>query len=251
MAGKDTNIGAKRARETREAVGLDTTAPLRCVLTLVEQELRIPVVVAALPTGVAGCCWRDGERVVLWVNGTHAPVRQRFTLAHELGHLRCGHDGAIPVETFVTLAGKTTDTREIQANAFAAELLAPAAGVAAMTDGADPGLEGVVRIASAFGISTIAALYRLNTLGLVDSYERLAAAIEASEHEAVWERLKPEPIRDAIAALRVSDLPWLSSALRDSTLAGIVRRSTSTRVAAEALGCDESSLASGAASIGI
>src|SRR3954470_16739683 len=100
MASKDTNVGAKRARQTREALGLDPAAPLDCVLTLVESALEVPVVIAALPTGIAGCRWRDGERVVLWINGTHAPVRQRFTLAHELGHVRCGHDGTIPVETF-------------------------------------------------------------------------------------------------------------------------------------------------------
>src|SRR5690349_10782900 len=100
MAGKDTNVGAKRARETRELLGLDPVAPVACVLTLVDSAFGLPVVIAALPEGVAGCAWRDGDRAVLWVNGTDAPVRQRFTLAHELGHLRCGHDGAIPVETY-------------------------------------------------------------------------------------------------------------------------------------------------------
>lgn len=251
MAGRDTNVGAKRARETREALGLDPTAPLDCILSLVESRLGLPVAIAALPAGIAGCCWRDGEQIVLWVNGTHAPVRQRFTLAHELGHVRCGHDGAIPVETFVTLGGKTTDSREVQANAFAAELLAPAAGVAAMTNDGQPGLEEVVRLAAAFGISTIAALYRLNTLGLTGAYEPLAVAIESGEHEAVWERLKPDAIADTIASIEARDLPWLSPALRDSALAGIVSGATSTRVAAESLGCDETSLASGAASIGI
>jgi len=244
-------VGAKRARQIREELGLDPAAPLDCVLTLVESDLGLPVVIAALPAGVAGCCWRDGERVVLWVNGTHRPVRQRFTLAHELGHLRCSHDGAIPVETFVTLGGKTTDSREVQANAFAAELLAPAAGVADIVKGREPGLEQVVRIAAMFGISSIAALYRLNTLGLTGAYEELAAAIANGEHEATWERLSPAATGDAIAAIDAGDLPRLSPALRDSALAGMVRGSTSARVAAESMGCDADSLANGAASIGI
>jgi hypothetical protein len=34
----------------------------------VEHDLAIPVVIAALPPGVAGCCWRDGAQVVLWVS---------------------------------------------------------------------------------------------------------------------------------------------------------------------------------------
>lgn len=251
MAGHDTNLGAKRARQTREALGLDPAAPLDCVLSLVESDLGLPVVVAALPAGVAGCCWRDGDDFVLWVNGTQAPVRQRFTLAHELGHVRCGHDGAMPVETFVTLGGKTTDSREVQANAFAAELLAPAAGVAAMVNGREPALEDVVRIAAAFGISTIAGAYRLNTLRLTASEQHLVAAIEDGRDEAVWERLSPTAIGDAIATISVGELPRLSPALRDSALAGLVRGLTSIRVVAESMGCDEGSLSSGAASIGI
>ncbi|MGH2900221.1 MAG: ImmA/IrrE family metallo-endopeptidase [Solirubrobacteraceae bacterium] len=193
--------------------------PLDCVLTPVESTLEVPVLIAALPTGIAGCCWRDGERVVLWVNGTHAPVRQRFTLAHELGHLRCGHDGAMPVETFTTLGGKATDSREVQANAFAAELLAPAAGIKAMVDGIEPRLDDVVRIAAAHGISTVAALYRLNSFGLTCRYEELATAIGNGEHDAVWDRLDVQPAADGIAAIDRDGLPWLSAALRDSALA--------------------------------
>jgi len=251
MASKDTNTGAKRARQTREALDLDAAAPLDCVLTLVETALELPVVIAALPAGIAGCCWRDGERVVLWVNGTHAPVRQRFTLAHELGHLRCGHDGAIPVETFTTLGGKATDSREVQANAFAAELLAPVAGVVAMVDGTEPGLEEVVRLAATFGISTIAALYRLNSLGICGPYEQLVAAIGEGEHEPVWERLDVTAKLDGIAGIDPSDLPRLPPALRGSALAAVAGGRASMQSAAEASGCDAGSMASGAASIGI
>jgi Zn-dependent peptidase ImmA (M78 family) len=251
VASKDTNTGAKRARQTREALGLDPATPLECVLTLVESLLKVPVVIAALPSGVAGCCWRDGEQVVLWVNGTHAPVRRRFTLAHELGHLRCGHDGAIPVETFRTLGGKTTDSREVQANAFAAELLAPAVGVKAMVDGSDPDMEDVVRIAAAHGISTIAALYRLNSLGLTARYEELARAIGDGEHEPVWDRLEPEPVGDVIATIDANELPWLSPSLRGSALAAIAGGRVSTAAAATSTGCDAAAMASGAASIGI
>ena len=89
---------------------------------------------------------------MLWVNGTHPAVRMRFTLAHEIGHVRCGHDAGVAVDTYETLGGRSTDAREVQANAFAAELLAPAAGVRAMLDG-EPTLEDVVRIAARYGIS--------------------------------------------------------------------------------------------------
>jgi Zn-dependent peptidase ImmA (M78 family) len=251
MAGKDTNIGAKRAREVRAELGLDPTAPVGCLLTLVEQRLELPVVIAALPPLIAGCCWHDAERVVLWVNGTQPIVRQRFTLAHELGHVRCHHDALVAVDTFETIAGKTTNSREIQANAFAAELLAPAAGVRSMSDG-EPTLDDVVLIAARFGVSTIAALYRLNTLGLTRAprYRKLKEEIDAALDKAVWDRLSPDPVADAIAATDATSLPRLSPALAGSALAAMVAGRVSANDAAAAANCDADQLADGAAAIG-
>jgi len=250
VASKNTNIGAKRARDTRTALGIDATAPLGCVLTVVERDLGLPVVVAALPEGIAGCCWRDGSRTVLWVNGTQAAVRQRFTLAHEVGHVRCGHDHDVPVETVETIGGKSTDDREIQANAFAAELLAPAAGIRAMLAG-EPSLEDVVLIAARYGISTIAALYRLNTLGLTSRYEAFGQEIADGLDEAVWASIAPEVVADAIAAIGRGSLPRLSPALQGSALAAVAGGAASVGAAAGAAGCDPDRLASGAAAIGV
>lgn len=251
MAGKDTNIGAKRARQLREELGIDPEVPLRCVLDLVVEELRVPVVVAGLPDGVAGACWRSGDDVVLWVSGVDAPVRRRFTLAHELGHLRCGHDGSIPVDTITTLSGKTSDAREIQANAFAAELLVPAAGARAMVDGREPSLDDVVRLAERFGVSCVAALFRLNTLKLVPSYDKLLEKINAGEHDGRWEALGCAPFDDQLGRLGDDDLPWLAPSLRGSALDGVVTGTVSTERGAAAAGCDADRLASGAQAIGV
>lgn len=251
MAGRDTNIGAKRARQLREELGLDAAAPLACVLELVVDALGIPVVVAALPDGVAGACWRSGDDAVLWVNGTDAPVRRRFTLAHELGHLRCDHDGSIPVDTIQTLSGKTSDAREIQANAFAAELLVPAAGVRAMVDGREPTLDDVVRLAERYGVSCVAALYRLNTLKLVSDDGELLEQIHAGAHEGRWDALGCTPFDDRLGRLDVAELPWLAPSLRGSALGGVVAGTLSTERGAAAAGCEAERLASGAAAIGI
>ena len=159
MPGLDTNVGAKRARETRAALGLDPAAPID-VLAVAEQRADVPVLSPRCPTSRRLLLARDGERALLWVNGAQPLVRQRFTLAHELGHLRIGHDGRIPVDSVAVLAGETRDPREVQANAFAAELLAPRAGVTEMVAG-EPGLDDVARIAARYGISLPAALFRL------------------------------------------------------------------------------------------
>lgn len=250
VPGKDTNIGAKQARDCRSDLAIGPGDPFACLLTVVEEALGLPVIVAALPEGIAGCCWRDGDQVVLWVNGTHAAVRRRFTLAHELGHVRCGHETAVAIDTFATLAGKTTDAREIQANAFAAELLAPAAGVEAMLNG-EPTLDDVVLIAARYGISAIAALYRLNTLGLSQRSEALKQEIEEGHHGAVWERLAPRVVDDVLGGLDAESLPRLSPALAGSALAAVADGAASVADAAGAASCDLAQLARGADAIGI
>lgn len=214
MPGKDTNIGAKRARETRALLGIEPEAPVGCLLTVVEQRLGLPVVLMQMRDDVAGACWRDGDRTLLWVNAGQAVVRQRFTLAHEVGHVRCGHRHDIPVETIETLAGRSTDAREIQANAFAAEFLAPMDGVRAMVRG-EPDLDDVVRIAARYGISTIAALFRLNNLAQSNLINVLRAAVERGEDGAAWERLAPEVVHDELAAI---EPPRLSPVIADSAL---------------------------------
>jgi Zn-dependent peptidase ImmA (M78 family) len=47
-------------------------------------------------------------------------VRQRFTVAHELGHILLGHNNRSRVIDY-----NSKDTNEQQANIFASELLAP------------------------------------------------------------------------------------------------------------------------------
>jgi Zn-dependent peptidase ImmA (M78 family) len=214
MPGRDTNIGAKRAREAREALGLPAAEPID-LLTVVEEAAGLPVIVAPLPDDIAGGCFRAAEGSVLWVNGDQPHVRQRFTLAHELGHVRCGHGVSMNVDAVAVLAGDTRDPREVQANAFAAELLAPRAGVAELVDG-EPGLETVVEIAARFGISTVAALYRLSTLGLTTRVERLKGELD----EGLQAHFERPPYEDALAHVGV--LPRLSPSLAGSRLAAML-----------------------------
>lgn len=186
MPGKDTNTGAKRAREAREAFGLGEARPVECLLTTVEETAGHPVVVARLPEEVAGCCVRVGEEAVLWVNGAQSLARQRFTLAHELGHLRGRHEASVAIDSPEILAGLTHDPNEVQANAFAAEFLAPRLGIEALVGAHEPDLEAVVGLAAHFGVSTIAALFRLSTLGLTSRVDRLRQEIEEGLADQLW-----------------------------------------------------------------
>ncbi len=82
---------------------------------------------------------KDGTPII-GVNALHHPNRQRFTIAHECGHLVC-HRRAITKEihvdkSFTTMLMRDSnsatgeDEMEVEANLFAAELLMPASFLA-------------------------------------------------------------------------------------------------------------------------
>src|SRR4051812_25190250 len=108
----DTNFGAKRAREARERFGLNDTSPVACVTTLAEERGQLPVIVGRLPDEVAGALWRAGRSAIIWVNARQAVERQRFTVAHELGHVECRHT-EVPVDSAATISGHTREPREV------------------------------------------------------------------------------------------------------------------------------------------
>jgi Zn-dependent peptidase ImmA (M78 family) len=222
MPGLHSNRGAKRAREARHDLGLDPAAPLPCLLDVVERGAGLPVVVASLPDGVAGACHRGAGGAVLWVNGRQFRPRQRFTLAHELAHAWCGHDGHETVDSVATLGGTTSDPVEIQANAFAAEFLVPRAAMQQLVVG-PPSLDEVVTIATAFGVSAIVVLYRLKELRLVAAPRaaQLQAEIDERLHEDAFARLGLAPLEDRLGTLE--HLPYLSPALDGSLLAAGLR----------------------------
>lgn len=77
---------------------------------------------------ISGMLFRDNDRTIIGVNTTHSTTRQRFTIAHEIGHYLL-HRGQLFVDTQVSFrdsrSSSATDKGEIEANAFAAELLMP------------------------------------------------------------------------------------------------------------------------------
>src|SRR5215211_1070274 len=128
---------------------------------------------------VSGVLYRDATNAVIGLNATHAKTRQRFTIAHEIGHLRL-HEGrpmfvdrSVRVDRRDANAALGIDPEEIDANNFAAALLMPQEMIlAAVTQmsphqGATGTVEMIRRLASRFDVSTQAMEYRLANLGLV------------------------------------------------------------------------------------
>src|ERR1700730_15467491 len=85
----------------------------------------------SLEDDVSGFLYRDEAQAVIGVNTHHAPVRQNFTTAHELGHLllhdqeqlHVDHEFRVRLRDDVSSQG--TDDYEREANFFAGSLLMP------------------------------------------------------------------------------------------------------------------------------
>jgi Zn-dependent peptidase ImmA (M78 family)/transcriptional regulator with XRE-family HTH domain len=104
---------------------------------------------------------------VIGFNGIHAPTRQRFTIAHELGHFLLDHHDHFHIDLSEQESlGASPGYRwqdERAANDFAAQLLMPAAFVTQ----AFAKTKSLGQLASEFDVSSQAMGFRLLNLGLV------------------------------------------------------------------------------------
>jgi predicted transcriptional regulator len=158
---RSTQVIRREAEQLLKAAGV-TGAPvaLRDVisylnLSLVERAREPFSSEAALvPLG-------DGHAIEL--RGTSSARRQRFTIAHEIGHFLLHPGRAVAERGGAT--NRATASLEREANEFAAELLMPERLVrqAALEEGAD-----ARRLADRFDVSAQAMNLRLRRLGLVE-----------------------------------------------------------------------------------
>jgi len=115
------------------------------------------------------------NRVIIGVNDAHSPSRQHFTIAHELGHLLLHGtedfhvDRGFQVYRRDARSTEGSDTSEVEANLFAAELLMPIAFVAAdlrEREAIDLSKDDELkRLARRYRVSPQAMTFRLANLG--------------------------------------------------------------------------------------
>ena len=142
----------------------------------VAQQLNIIIRMQELEEHVSGVLVIKEGRAVSGVNKDHHPHRQRFTIAHEIGHYLLHRESgrvfidAAPVFFRDENAASGRDPQEIAANQFAAELLMPRRELRELVSQQpiDVFDEAAVRqLASQFGVSAQALTIRLTRLGLV------------------------------------------------------------------------------------
>jgi Zn-dependent peptidase ImmA (M78 family) len=130
----------------------------------------------AFDDDTSGMLIREENRVIIAVNSTHVEQRQRFTIAHEIGHwvLHRGRplvvDATVKVNLRAKNSGFASQREETEANQFAAALLMPVDSVQAIYEKLSNGKalsDLVSTLSNRFRVSSVAMQYRLTNLGLV------------------------------------------------------------------------------------
>jgi len=123
------------------------------------------------PDETAGESWWEEGVAHIAVNRTHPRARQRFTLAHEFGHVALRHHEHPQQDlSFLSrrlrepegIAWEPADPMEVEANQFAAELLMP--GALFRKDWQR--YRSPRRLAARYEVSEEAAAWRMRALGV-------------------------------------------------------------------------------------
>ena len=142
----------------------------------IAKRAGIKVQYSPLDNELSGMAFYKDDFAVIGVNARHHVRRQRFTIAHEIGHFELHNDvlrKGMHIDKVITMLNRDprsaagTISMEIQANQFAAELIMPKALVLLYMDekgfdyGCVPDDEVMESMARAFNVSTTAMTYRI------------------------------------------------------------------------------------------
>ena len=186
----------------------DIARRVRAGLALAEGPVQ-DLTAAVEDAGVVVLSWdlgsRQGDAVSQWLAG-HRPIvlmysaapgdRQRFSLAHELGH--------------AVMHTEPVDRQEEQADQFASELLMPAKAIRAELSNLD--MPALARLKARWGVSMAALIRRARDLGAISDYRYKELNIELSK--AGWRSREPVEVSperprllaDVVALLREKGL---------------------------------------------
>ena len=136
---------------------------------LVESVFGADVAVVDLEESFDGLA-TSSDAVKLIVLGTSpVPGRQRFTLAHELGHLLAGDDQEVHLDEDVYATSRSPEPSEVRANAFAAAFLMPEPVLRTALRGAPFTDRTFAALACDLRVSPSALAVRMKSLRLLDA----------------------------------------------------------------------------------
>jgi Zn-dependent peptidase ImmA (M78 family) len=123
---------AEIERHAEKVLTETNTYQIPVPIDLVTDRLGLTFEAAELGANMSGMLVVENERGAIGYNASHAPVRQRFTIAHEIGHyilhLKRNRKSQFFIDPYVVFrrddsSSSGSDKEEIEANQFAAALL--------------------------------------------------------------------------------------------------------------------------------
>ena len=171
----------KAEREAMELLRLHRITEPPVPVKELAERLGARVAYEPLEDDVSGMLYRRGRGSLILVNRLHHPHRQRFSLAHELGHLVL-HNDAVFIDKKVRFNFRDSRSAlgvnpvEIQANRFAAALLMPQRWVLEQVNACrsrrSPPTDDklITELADIFNVSEKAIEYRLANLGALGTF---------------------------------------------------------------------------------
>lgn len=144
----------------------------------VAHSLNLKTEASVLGDDISGLLVVEKKRGAIGYNSTHAPVRQRFTIAHEIGHyvmhVKNSLQSRLFIDRYVAFrddeSSAGSDWQEVEANTFGAALLMPARLVREEIKKHNLDLDDeddLNTLAKRFNVSASAMSYRLVNLGLL------------------------------------------------------------------------------------
>lgn len=169
-----TGARTRRAKQVARQIFERSGATLPVDVARIAHEQGLALRAQPLEPSVSGMLVIKEGQAIIGLNEAHHPHRQRFTIAHELGHYLLHRQVASVFIDAVyyrdAAASGGSQAQEIEANAFAAELLMPERVLREQFGQHDLDLvdDALIRqLASRWGVSGQALTIRLTALGLI------------------------------------------------------------------------------------
>ena len=206
--------------------GLGTRRPARQLFDLCHRK-GILVLRTPMDSQLSGAFVRSRRRrmsVVLVNTSGKSAHHQRFTLAHELGHLVLHPDQTGLVES-VEDASEGGAAREKEARAFAAALLVPLGELKKVLKesgltGGDVSDRSVIQLANTFGVSHHVILRRLRIVKDWTFPDVQRRRLDA-DWNALWKQFAPDGHRDTIPTDGL--VTWRADGVGEDTAAQVSR----------------------------
>ncbi|GAB2911632.1 XRE family transcriptional regulator [Nonomuraea fastidiosa] len=204
----------------------------------VEAAFGVDVRVHRLAPGFDGLSWSDANTALMVVATSEVPARQRFTIAHELGHLLAGDDQGLHLDVDIHAADHRREPSERRANAFAAELLLPAEMLHDRVRRTSRPVDELARLACELWVSPSTLAWQLFNLQLIDK-SQCDSLRALTAWDAAWKAGAVEALGEWI---QLASRPRLPGPLVRTTFQAYAEGKATLRPFANLIGSDTDTL---------